>query len=173
MFLNNVPFGTSMGLAPIDLSSVAKNSNWANFRDVSDTIDVIIQLSAGAGNPVVSLEQASDRLGTNAKALNIQRFHYKKGNPDFATGTGLLDLLSEGAANKENQLASLDLTSLKGGANEFLLLLRIRPQDLDINSANKYNWFRVKFTAVACLGSVLFLPQQMRSGMTQSGVLAV
>lgn len=148
---DQLPFGggVSMGIKP---GSIASNSLWASCACVNRYLNILI--AAGAGALVINLQQATSSGGAGAKALLIERIARKT---DVGVGVIKDIFVSNAAVDNENPVASLDTTATAATQSE-LILLRVRPQDLDLE--NGFSWVRAQISgAGAAAGCVLYLPE--------------
>lgn len=166
---DQLPFGggASIGLVPTLLNAAANNANWANLRDVNKFLCALIATNRGTDGDdiVVTLEQATDNAGTGAKALSIERVAYKVGDPGISSDVFTVD---ETITN-EAPVASLDTDGYDAAQNDFLLLLRIRPQDLDMDNGFSHVRVSIAQTTAAQIGTVLYVPE----GYAHSGAEVV
>ncbi len=148
---NQLPFGggISIGIKP---GSITGNAAWASCACVNKFLNVLIV--AGAGALQVSLQQATSNAGAGAKALLLERVSRKT---DVGVGN-IKDLfVPVTSADPEAPIASLDTTATAATASE-IVLVRIRPQDLDLE--NGFSWVRpVVAGAGAAAGCILYLPE--------------
>lgn len=164
--VSQLPFGggVSIALSPVDLSSAAANSLWANVANINKALLLVFFCKAGAAgeNVTVSLQQATDASGTGAKVLNIKEVFFKKGGPTFATAPATNDKFARSPStplNRETAIASYaSATDRVAATNDFMGCVRISPADLDQDNAFRY--VRAQFTdpgATAQLGFAIWV----------------
>jgi hypothetical protein len=83
MMMSQLPYGggATVGLFPVNLATAANNAAWVSTRNINEYMAIMFFSGVGAANedPVLSLEQADDALGTNAVVLGLKRVYYKVG----------------------------------------------------------------------------------------------
>lgn len=152
---DQLPFGGGISVA-IKPGSIAANGRWANMKHCTKAMNIIV-VAGVTGTLVVALEQATDGSGTGAKALKIERLARKKDNPTNDIWTSYSSITNEApVANWSSAVGTTDEPST-AAAGEDLLLIEVRPSDLDM--VNGYCFVRVVPSgAGAATGVALYLP---------------
>jgi hypothetical protein len=111
------------GIIPVDLETAANNGDWVDMKNYARCAIVVFKAAGTAGDdPVITVQQASDVVGTGAKALNFTRVDSKQG---AQTGIGQFTKTIQAAANtfSNDTLAE----------SQALIVIDIDQNDLDIN----------------------------------------
>jgi hypothetical protein len=151
-------------ILPIDFDNQARNGVWADMA-ATEALSVVVVLaapgSAGVG-PIITLEQATDSAGSGAKALSIVDARYLKAADIQAPSAS--ELWAEITASRTSPLASWDADDVGGDIAELMVVITIRPADLDIN--NGFRWVRVKTvngdSAAARLGQAMYIAKDRK-----------
>ena len=111
---------------PVDLSAAAANGDWVSLKGY-DRCTVIVFKGAGTAgdDPTLTLKQAQDVSGTNAKALNFTRIDKKKGT---LTAVGTFSTVTQAAAN-----TYLDDSDAEAAA---LYAIEVKSEELDVNNGS-------------------------------------
>lgn len=150
----NMEIGEVMGfafdIAPSDLHGQANTGLWCYASGFRTGILFLKNVGTASQDPVLTFQQATDNLGTNAKALNITRYRVMSSASLSQTTMTQLAVATQAAAN------TVTLTGL--AALYCLALFEIKEFDLDIN--NGFNHVQCSIANVganAQIGSVTYL----------------
>lgn len=147
-----------IGAVPVDLQAAALNGLFFNLKNCDGLNAILVAAIGTAGDdPVISLEQAKDASGTDAKSLNIYKVDYKVGATGFNSTTDLWQNVS--TIDRDNPVVSYDSAAVDGAENALVLSTYIRQTDLDI--ANDFTHVRLNCADVganAQLGAILYIP---------------
>lgn len=160
-----IPFGggVSVGLIPQDLSGGAKNTAYANVRNVNSKLAIVAMIAAGTATQdiTITLRQAKDAAGTGAKVLNVKEVYFKRGAPQFVAASAEAQdkfALSPSASREAPTASYVSTVDRVATTNAFVAALMVNPADLD--QANGFSYVRAEFSspAAAQLASVFFMP---------------
>jgi hypothetical protein len=137
------------GIVPLDLQT-ARDGDWVNLKNYSGCEIVVFKGAGTAGDdPDITIEQATDAAGTDAKVLNaITRVHKKQGT---LTAVGTWTTVSQTA----DELYDADATSAEEQA---LYVFSFATEMLDVDGG--FDWVRVRIADVgtnAQLGCALYV----------------
>jgi len=136
------------GFGPVDMSAAANNGDWVSLKNFDACAIVFFKAAGTAGDdPVLTLQQATDVSGSNAKALNFTRLDVKQGT---LTALGTFTTVTQAAAN-----TYVDATSAE---NAGIYVIEVRADELDGN--NGFDCLRFSVPDVgtnAQLGAALYL----------------
>ena len=108
---------------PVDMRSSTNNGQWVAMKHVSRLVCVLLKAAGTAGDdPVITMKQATNNLGANAKALTFTR---ARTNIGPLASTPIWTIATQTAAN------TLTPTS---AASPALVAVEIQQNDLDINN---------------------------------------
>jgi hypothetical protein len=155
------------------------NTTWISLKNYAGCLLVLTKPAGSAGDDLVlALQQATDTLGTGAKALNISRFYAKSGTLsssqtvktftryDLVTAAATVDLSSVTANTfvGDGKPTLVTASDLAFEAVELCLCIDIRADDLDVSNAfNCINYQNLAtHVANALLTNVLFIPYGAR-----------
>jgi hypothetical protein len=110
--------GFETAVAPKDITGVAQVGDWMSLKDYSHATIVIIQGAWAGGTPAVTLQQATDVSGADAKALAFDARWSKVG-----LGTG----------SQFTKLAVVSNTFNLGAVPNTVTLIEIDGDDLDVD----------------------------------------
>lgn len=140
------------GFVPVDLAGAAAAGDWVSLKNYGRCAIVLIKAAGGAGeDPVLSLEQATDVAGTDAKALTFDRIDVKQGT---LTGIGEFTKLAN---------ADADYTDAASAEAQAIWVIDVLAEDLDID--NGFDCLRASLAdvgVVAQLGAMLYLLHEPR-----------
>ena len=98
--------------------------DWISMKLFNHIVVKFVRAAGTAGeDPTITIEQATDVLGTGAKALNFSEIYEKEG---AQTGVGTF--------TKQSQTAANTYTSGTSGENEILWCIEFDGDDLDVNN---------------------------------------
>lgn len=145
-----------LGAGPVNFATAANNGAWVNMAE-AEAMNVLIVTGVGTAgeDPVITLEQAKDASGTGAKALTLRYVAYKIGATAINAAADVWVEVT--SISRDNPAASY--TNTDGAENEFIVLVYVLAQDLDIN--NGFKFIRGKVADVgsgAQLGVILYVP---------------
>lgn len=130
------------GFTPVDMSTGANNGLWVNMALIHRVGIVLFKgVGTAAQDPTITLNQATDNLGTGSKALSsITRARTKSGATLTQTTLATETIVTQAAAST---------FTVAGSANQIAIwMLEIREGDLDV--ANGFNHIQA---AVADVGA--------------------
>jgi hypothetical protein len=151
MYLNNLLAEACQvvsAFVPVDMSAAANNGDWVSMKNF-DRLTIIFFKAAGTAgdDPVLTLRQATDVSGTDAKALNFTRIDAKVG---AQTGVGAFTTVSQAAANTYTDTVSAEAQGL--------FLIEVKSEDLDAKNGFDSVQFQIPdIGANAQLGCALYL----------------
>ena len=141
------------GIVPVDLSSGANDGDWINLHLYGSVMIVFFKAAGTAGqDPTLTLEQAKDVAGLDAKGLNLDTIHTKQGT-----------LTSVGTYTKITQTAASTYTDLTSAEVEAIWVVMVDTPSLDIN--NGFKTMRARVADVGAnpqVGCLLYLVNQPR-----------
>ena len=150
------------GFGPVDMSAAANNGDWVSMKDFDRCSIIFFKAAGTAGDdPTLTLKQATDVSGTNAKALNFTRIDVKQGT---LTALGTFATVTQAAAN-----TYLDLTSAE---NAGIYVIEVKSDDLDV--ANGFDCVQFSVADVgtnAQLGAALYLLRGARYNPPLSAIV--
>lgn len=130
---------------PIDKNGATTASLWVNFKNNKRATFVIATgVCAGITPPAVTLNQATDSLGTGSKALAFDTILQSLGQSQAAAGDAV------------TSIAVVSNTFTIPATSASLTMINIRDDQLDIN--NSFNYVQVSIVspgASACLIAIL------------------
>ena len=145
------------GFIPVDMSAGANNGDWVSLKNFGRCAFVFFKAAGTAGdNPTITVQQAQDVSGTNAKALNFTRVDVKKGT---LTAVGAFTTIAQAAANTYSDSAS--------AASQMITVIEVKAEDLDCDG--NFDCVQASVADVgtnAQLGCMLYLLHEPRYGMT-------
>lgn len=142
------------GIIPVDLESGANNGDWVSLKNYGRCAVVVYKAAGTAGDdPVITLKQATDVSGTNAKALNFTRIDAKVG---VQTGIGQFTTVTQAAANTYTDAVSAEAQAV--------FVVDIKAEDLDIDGGFDCLQLSIPDTgsAGAEIGSAFYLLHEPR-----------
>lgn len=158
---DQLPFGggASIGFVPVNLATAANPSAYANMRDVNKFLNILIVTGVGTAGEdiVITLKQATSKAGAGAKELLIKRAAYKVGVG--ATLPALDKWTVNTACSNESPIASLNTADHDQAENVGMELIRVRPQDLDMENGFSFVMVNVAKVTNAQIGVALFIPE--------------
>ncbi len=147
---------------PADLSAAANNGDWVSLKDFDSCAIIFFKAAGTAGDdPTLTLRQATDVSGANAKALDFTRIDVKQGT---LTAVGTFTTVAQAAAN-----TYLDLTSAE---NAGIYVIEVRADELDV--ANGFDCVQFSVADVgtnAQLGAALYLLRGARYNPPLSAIV--
>ena len=148
------------GFVPVDMQTGANNGDWVSMKNYGRCAIVVFKAAGTAGDdPTVTVKQANDVSGTNAKALNFTRVDSKEGT-----------LTSIGQFTTTTQAAGNTYTNDTLAEKQAIIVIDIKAEDLDAD--NDFDCVQVSIADTgtnAQLGCALYLLHEPRYG---SGTLA-
>lgn len=170
--------GVSPALMPIDLSSGATATLYANMRDVNDELWLLVILGVGtaADEAIVTLTQATSNAGAGVKALTVKEAWYKRGGPTFTNANASTrDVWTKSALQTRESPAATYVTATDrvAATNQFIAAIRIAAGDLD--HANGFTYVKAAINDVgtnAQLGFALWMPEGWALGGSNLSLLA-
>ncbi len=106
---------------PIDLSAGNNDGDWISMKGYERCAVVFFKGAGTAGqDPVLTLRQATDVTGANAKALNFTRIDVKKG---VLTNVGVFTKVTQAAANTYTPAGDANMAGL--------YVIEVKAEDLD------------------------------------------
>ena len=161
------PFGggASIALAPVNLSSGATSTLYANMRDVNDELWLLLFCDVGtaAEDVIVTLQQATSNAGAGVKPLTVREAWFKRGGPTFTNANASTrDVWTKSTLmNREAPTATyITATDRVAATNQFYAAIRIMAGDLD--AANGFTYVRATLNdpgTGAQLGFALWYPE--------------
>ena len=150
------------GFGPADMSTAANNGDWMSLKDFDSCAIVFFKGAGTAGDdPTLTLKQATDVSGANAKALDFTRVDYKQGT---LTALGTFTTVTQAAAN-----TYVDLTSAESAG---IYVIEVRADELDVNNGFDCVQFSVAdIGSNAQLGAALYLLRGARYNPPLSAIV--
>lgn len=112
-----------VAIVPVDSQTAANNGDWVSLKNFERCTVVFVKAAGVAGDdPVITLRQARDVSGTDAKALNFTRIDAKVG---VQTGIGAFTTVTQAAANTYTDATSAEAQGL--------FVIEFKAEDLDVN----------------------------------------
>lgn len=152
-------------IIPSDLSGAANNGDWVSLKNFARATVLVLKGAGTAGeDPVITLRQAKDVAGTDAKALTFTRVDEKVG---VQTGIGQFTTVEQAAANTYTNTASAEAQAV--------FAIDVLASTLDIN--NGFDCLQVQIPDVgtnAQLGCALYLlrePRYATNGVVPSAIV--
>lgn len=97
-------------IIPVGLDAAANNGDWVSIKHYGRCTIVVYKAAGTAGDdPNITVQQATDATGANAKALNFTRVDYKRG---LQTGIASFSIATQAAANTYQDLTSAEAQGL-------------------------------------------------------------
>jgi hypothetical protein len=143
-----------VAFVPVDTQAGANAGDWVSMK-YFDRLTVIFVKAAGVAgdDPVLTMKQATDVAGDNAKALNFTRVDSKVG---AQTGIGAFTANIQAAANTYTDLVSAEAQGL--------FMIEVQASDLDVNGGFDCVQFSVPDTGAggAQLGAAIYILRTSR-----------
>lgn len=140
------------GFVPVDLAGGVAAGDWVSLKNYRRCAIVLFKAAGAAGeDPVLSLEQATDVTGADAKALTFDRVDVKQGT---LNAIGEFTTLAN---------ADADHTDAASGEAQAIWVVDVLAEDLDIE--NGFDCLRASVADVgvtAQLGALLYLLHEPR-----------
>lgn len=134
-------------IMPIDLNAGANNGDWVSMKDFNRcTVLVLASAGTAANDLTMTVRQATDVSGTDAKALNFTRIDSKQGT-----------LSSIGQFTEVTQSAANTYTDGTNGEDQLLYAVDFQGADLDVD--NGFDCVQVQLNQVgaAKVGTALYI----------------
>lgn len=139
---------------PIDMSAGANTGDWVDLANFDRCTCILFKSAGTAGDDAqITLQQATDATGSNAKALNFTRIDQKVGT---LTAVGAFTTVIQAAANTYKPT---------NGASQAIEVVEFQASDLDVN--NGFNFIQMSVPKVgtnAQIGSGLYILRGARYG---------
>ena len=128
------------GVPIVDFQTAANDGDWVSLKEYHNCC-VIVITSAGtaADDPTLTMEQATDVSGADAKALNFTVIHTKQAATDLS-GTGVNTRVTQAAAATYTEATSA----------EQVFIWQVDFADTELDAANDFDCLRAR---VADIGS--------------------
>lgn len=135
-------------IIPVDMSAAANNGDWVSLKNYERCTILFFKAAGTAGDdPVLTLRQATDVSGSNAKALNFTRIDAKVGTQ---TGIAQFTAVSQAAANTYTDAVSAEAQGL--------FAIEVKAEELDVNSGFDCVQFQIPDIGTnAQIGCALYL----------------
>lgn len=147
------------GFLPIDMSLGANDGDWVSLKNYNRlTIVLFKDVGTAAQDPIITLEQAQAVAGTGAKALAaIDRVHTKQ---------AAVNLQAVGQYSLVEQAAAATYTDAALGEEAAIIVIDIRPADLDLDNGFDCVRARVADTGAGAgaMGALLYFLSGARNG---------
>lgn len=124
---------------PVDMHTAANPGAWVSMKDYNRLVAVLIKgVGTASDDPVITVQQAQDLSGTNAKGLVFARVRVNQGGPTIPSGQGFTLFVRDNSGNVEAgatmvDAAPSDTFTLTGGAvDHALIAIDIKASDLDV-----------------------------------------
>lgn len=138
------------GFLPVDMSGGANDGDWVSLKNYDRCTIIFIADSGTAGDdPVLSLQQATDVSGTDAKDLEVIDTVFVKQGASLA---------AIGAFTKETQTAAASYTDDTSAEVEKVWVVEVQAPELDV--ANDFDCLRARVADVggnAQLGTLIYV----------------
>jgi hypothetical protein len=136
----------AVGFVPVDLSAGANNGQWISLVDYQKCVAVLYAAAGTSGDdPVITVNQAQDNLGTASKALNFTRIRTLAGS----TIPGVSTIVTQSAANT--------YTATGTGAQQKFIAIEINGSDLDVTNGFQHVQASVAQAAHSQIGGVFYV----------------
>jgi hypothetical protein len=161
---------------PVDMTAAANPGAWVSMGAYARLTAVLIKgAGTGGDDPVITLQQAQDLSGTNAKGLIFSRVRVNQGSPTIPVSGQRFTLfvrdntgLVEAGATMVDAAPSDIFTLTGGAADQAIVAIDIGLGDLDLNNGFSCVQIGVAKTADSQLGQafyILFQPRELGQNM--------
>lgn len=147
---------------PVDLAAAASNGDWVSLKNFERCTIVFFKAAGTAGDdPVLTLRQARDVSGLDAKPLPFTRVDYKMG---VLTTIGSYTTARQAAAGTYVDATSAEVAGL--------FVIEVQAEDLDVNGGFDAVQFLVPDVGTnAQLGAALYLLRGGKFGGNASAIV--
>lgn len=150
-----------MAIVPVDSQTAANNGDWVSLKGYDRCTVLVIKAAGTAGDdPVLTMRQAQDVSGTNAKALNFTRVDSKVG---VQTGIGVFTKNTQAAANTYTDLVSAEAQGI--------FAIEFQSENLDVN--NGFDCLQVQVPDTGSAGAQLLTAIYVLRGARYGGANGV
>ena len=119
-----------VGLMPYDTMDAAVAGDWVSAKLFHSIIVKFVRAAGSAGeDPTITIEQATNVAGANAKALNFTDIYEKEGLTNAAGGMAAI-----GTFTKQTQAAANTYTSGTSGENDVMWCIEFDADELDVDN---------------------------------------
>ena len=119
-----------MGIMPYDTMDAAGVGDWVSMKNFHSLVVFFSRAVGTAGeDPTITIEQATDVSGSDAKALTFTDIYEKEGETNAAGGMAAI-----GTFTKQTQTAANTYTSATSGENEILWGIEFDADELDVDN---------------------------------------
>lgn len=161
-------FDAQVGVIPQDMNAGAATGKWVSLTRASGLAVVFVHAvgASGAGDPVLTLQEAKDNAGTSAQNLAVISKYYKKSATTLA-GTESWTEVTQAAA------ATITAATGEGDTDQALWVFHVFGIQLSAGfEFVNVSTSKVSGTSTAELGTVLYFPYDLEVQRTPANLTA-